>query len=277
VGPRAMPPCRPPPLALACITACASTPKPVPKPPAPAGPTVDDARKFFADVDVELRRLWVAQSRADWVNQNFITDDTEALAAAANAGLYAYLNVTIKGAQRFDKLDLPPELARQRTLLRLAGTVAAPADTKERDELAAIGVAMQSAYGKAKYCSPRQKNKALTAGELSNILADSRKYDDLLDVWKGWHDAAKPLRARYVRFVELANKGAKEIGFADVGEMWRSGYDMSPTDFEADVERLWQDVKPLYDDLHCYVRARLRKAYGKDKLPEGAPIPAHLL
>src|SRR5262249_18118089 len=175
------------------------------------------------------------------------------------------------------KLDLPPELARQRTLLRLAGTVAAPADTKERDELAAIGVSMQSDYGKAKYCSSRQKKKGLTVRGLSHLLPDNRQHNGLFDARQGWHDAAKPLRARYVRFVELANKGAKEIGFADVGEMWRSGYDMSPTDFEADVERLWQDVKPLYDDLHCYVRARLRKAYGKDKLPEGAPIPAHLL
>jgi peptidyl-dipeptidase A len=264
-------------LSVSVFGACAHTPKPAAEPPPAHGPTLAEAQKFFADVDVELRRLWVAQSRADWVNQNFITDDTEALSAAASSDVLAYLNRTIKNLRRFDALDLPPDLARQRTLLRLAGTIPAPADPKERDELAAIAVGMQSDYGKAKYCSPQKKGKCLAIGELSNILADSRKYDELVDAWKGWHDAARPLRPKYARFVELANKGAKEIGFTDVGEMWRSGYDMSPVDFEADVERLWQDVKPLYDDLHCYVRARLRKQYGKDRVPDQAPIPAHLL
>jgi len=258
------------------LAACASS-KPPAKPPAAATPSVEDAKKFYAEVDADLRRLWVAQSRADWVNQNFITDDTEALSAAAGNEVLAYLNRKIKENTRFDKVELPPELARQRTLLRIASPIAAPADAAEREELATLAVSMGSEYGKAKYCPPKLKGKCLPLGDLSNILADSRKYDELLDIWKGWHDTARPLRAKYQRFVELSNKGAKEIGFADVGDMWRSGYDMSPADFEADVERLWQEVKPLYDDLHCYVRARLRKTYGKDRIPEQAPIPAHLL
>src|SRR5262249_33282566 len=100
---------------------------------------------------------------------------------------------------------------------------------------------------------------------------------ELRAAWQGWHDAARVSRAPYARFVELANTGAREIGFRDTGDMWRSAYDMPPAAFEQELERLWQQVKPLYDSLHCYVRRRLADTYGKDKVPAGRPIPAHLL
>ncbi len=50
-------------------------------------------------------------------------------------------------------------------------------------------------------------------------------------------------------------------------QMWRSAYDMTPAEFEKETERLWQQVKPLYEQLHCYVRSQLAKQYGKDKVP----------
>src|SRR5262249_26279544 len=146
-----------------------------------------------------------------------------------------------------------------------------------RAELAGIESAMTSAYGKGKYCPPRLHGNCLTLDDLSKILRTSRNYDELLDAWQGWHAVAPALREKYARYVELGNAGAKEIGFDDMGALWRAGYDMPPADFEADIERLWQEVKPLYDELHCYVRSRLRARYGKDKIGERAPIPAHLL
>jgi peptidyl-dipeptidase A len=108
-------------------------------------------------------------------------------------------------------------------------------------------------------------------------MSESRNYDELLRAWEGWHFTANELRPLYSRFVELANEGAKEIGYKDLGELWRSGYDMSPAEFETETERLWTQVKPLYDQLHCHVRAKLVEKYGKDKVPEAGLIPAHLL
>ncbi len=85
------------------------------------------------------------------------------------------------------------------------------------------------------------------------------------------------MRDRYARFAELANEGAGELGFANLGEMWRAGYDMSPAEFQSETSRLWNQVKPLYDELHCHVRATLADHYGEDKVPLDQPIPAHLL
>ncbi|HWL85559.1 MAG TPA: M2 family metallopeptidase, partial [Polyangiaceae bacterium] len=188
-------------------------------------------------------------------------------------------------------------------LLKLAQIIPAPSDAKERDELADIEMWMTGVYAKGKYAPPQgsplakaagkylkqgAKGKAAkpgakpdeivyTLGDLSRVMTTSRNYDELAEAWTGWHGIAPPMREKFTRYVDLANKGAREIGFNDVGTMWRSSYDMPPDRFEADLERMWQQVRPLYEQLHCYVRAKLREKYGKDKVPETGPIPAHLL
>ncbi|HEY4118558.1 MAG TPA: M2 family metallopeptidase [Byssovorax sp.] len=244
-----------------------------------AAPTVDEARAFLDGVDVDLRRLWVAQQRAGWVNETYITDDTDTLAAQADEANMEYLTRTIKRATRFDGLALPADLARKLLLLKISAGLPAPSDAKKRAELAETAKWMQSAYGKGKYCPSKlaAKGKCQSLGELENILAQSRKWDELEEAWVGWHAIAKPMRPKYERYVELGDEGAREIGFADLGALWRAGYDMTPEQFEADTERLWQEVRPLYEQLHCYVRSRLRAKYGKDKIGPRAPIPAHLL
>ncbi|RME22521.1 MAG: peptidase M2 family protein, partial [Deltaproteobacteria bacterium] len=152
-----------------------------------------------------------------------------------------------------------------------------PADSAKRAELARLLTSMDARYGKAKVCGVRGEKGCLTLEQASAILATSRDYEKLLDVWKRWRDNFPASRAEYARFVELANEGARELGFSDLSEVWNGRYDMTPVEFEAEVDRLWKQVEPLYRQLHCYVRARLAERYGADKVPEGKPIPAHLL
>jgi peptidyl-dipeptidase A len=280
-------------------TAQVASPVPAGATPAPAaGPaTVAEAEQFMGSVDSELRRLWTARDKAAWVNANFITDDTEILSAAGEEATSEYMTRTILAARRFDGLAMPDELARKFKLLRLGQTVPAPTNSAERAELAKVQTEMSGLYGKGKYrpgagsklakymaAKPATKTEKareaktdLKLDDLSNILKTSRDYDELTEAWAGWHTISTPIKPKYARYVELGNKGAKEIGYADMGAMWRSGYDMTPEAFEADIERLWQEVKPLYDEVHCYARARLRTKYGKDKVPEHAPIPAQLM
>ncbi|RYE89880.1 MAG: peptidase M2 family protein, partial [Myxococcales bacterium] len=239
-------------------------------------PTVEEARAFFAKVDSDLRRLFVARDTMGFVNQTNLNDDTEKLAAQAEEATMEYLGRVIKEARRYEGLDLPPELARQRLLLRLAGTAPAPTDAAERADLASILSVMQGIYGKGKHCAP-DGTKCRDLGALSKVLRESRNEAELRDAWVGWHTISRPMREKFTRYVELGNKGAQEIGFKDMGALWRSGYDMPPEAFEADVERLWGQVKPLYDDLHCYVRKQLKKQYGAAVIKDHAPIPAHLL
>ncbi|MBN1207489.1 MAG: M2 family metallopeptidase [Myxococcaceae bacterium] len=247
---------------------------------APQGkPTAEDAKKFAQRVNADLKRLWTKQSTAEWIKATYITDDTERNAAWVNEEVLAYLNQAIKESRRFDGLKLDPDTARTLHLLRVNSAIAAPSDAQKRSELAANAAKLEGLYGKGKYCKKDKAGKEVCRdlGELSDVLATSRKYDELLDAWVGWHSISPPMRPLYERFVAVGNEGAREIGFSNLGNLWKSAYDMSPEAFEQETQRLWQQVKPLYDDLHCYVRARLARKYGADKVPAGKPIPAHLL
>jgi len=240
-------------------------------------PTVEQARAFVDQVEQDLLRLWVAREQANWVKATYIMHDSEVLAAAADERVMAHVSKAAQEAVRFARLKLPQDVARKLELLKLSLSLPAPAAPERRAELARIATFMDSTYGKGKYCPRRLKGKCLDLGQMSTIMAKSRNYDELLDVWKGWRSISPPMRKSFEHYVELGNEGARELGFANLGDLWKSRYDMSPAQFEAEVDRLWNQVKPLYDDLHCFVRSRLQQRYGKDKVPTTGPIPAHLL
>jgi peptidyl-dipeptidase A len=246
----------------------------VSKTPETGSATADEAKKFVDDASQHLLKLWIDQSRADWVRVTYITGDTEILAAEAAQKSISAAAGYAKASRRFDSVALSPETARQLKLLRLSLTLAAPADPAEAAELTRIAAEMEGMYGKGKYCS--EPGRCMDLEDITKIMANSRYEKELLDVWTGWHTIARPMKKDFVRYVELANKGARELGFEDTGAMWRSKYDMTPEQFSAELERLWEQVRPLYVSLHAYVRWKLREKYG-DIVPANGPIPAHLL
>jgi len=238
-------------------------------------PTVAQAEEFMKKAEAELSDLGTRTNRAQWVQSNFITDDTEALASDAIEHTTAVTTELIDQARQFEGLQLPPDLARKFKLLKLSLTAPAPKDPKLRREITEIGTSLEGEYGKGKYC--RKPDECLDITAIERIMSTSRDPNELKDIWIGWHAIAPPMRERYARFVELSNQGAREIGFKDTGSMWRSNYDMKPEEFSADMERLWNQVQPLYLSLHTYVRAKLVEKYGANVVPPGGPIPAHLL
>ena len=243
---------------------CAACASPVPSPPGicrrPQGHPRRGAQihqRRRAETPHPRRRC----RRADWVKSTYITDDTEAVAAKLDERAIAATVDFAKQATRFDGLTLDPVTARKLKLLKLSLTIATPADPKESEELTRIVAGMEGTYGKGKYC-PSGPASCKDLEELSKIMAESRDPKQLLDAWTGWHAISTPMRKDFARYVELANKGARELGFEDNGAMWRSKYDMPPDDFAKELDRLWEQVRPLYLSLHAYVRARLREKYG---------------
>ncbi len=240
-------------------------------------PTVAEAEKFIADTEKELADLSVKASRAAWVQANFITEDTEALASQANEN---YIEATTRIAaevKQFDGLQLPPVLERKFKLLKLS--LFSLTDPKERQEVAKLGTNMEAEYGKGKACPDEGKHagKCLPIGEVEQILAASRDPEEMKQVWAAWHAVGAPLHPKYTRFIELQNKGAQELGFKDMGAMWRSNYDMPPEQFAAELERLWNQVRPLYESLHAYVRSSIIKQYGNQAVTKEGLIRADLL
>ena len=274
-------------IALLGLAACANAPETT------TTASADEARQFLTRVNDTMKQLGVELGRAGWAYSTNINPETEAANAKANQ---AYIEATArfaKEATRFDTVDLPAGERRQLDLLKLALVMVTPSNPAHAEELTRIASAMEGAYGRGKWCSgraptPTQSESAAAAPPqpdadpcldveaITQVMAESRDPRRLRQVWEGWHTIAPPMKKDYARFVELANQGARELGFADTGAMWRAKYDMPPDEFTRELDRLWDQVRPLYVSLHAYVRMKLREKYGNE-VPANGPIPAHLL
>jgi peptidyl-dipeptidase A len=239
--------------------------------------TAADAQTFLTDASDTLKRLWISSGQASWVAENFITDDTEALDARASQEAADAASRYAKQATRFDRVEVSPDVRRQLNLLKTSLVLATPSDPKQAEELTQLVSRMRSMYGKGKWCPDgAEGDKCHNIDEVTRVLASSRNEPELRREWEGWHTISPPMKKDYARFAELSNNGAKELGFADTGAMWRSKYDMPADDFSKELDRLWEQVRPLYLELHAYVRMKLHEKYG-DIVPPDGPIPAHLL
>ncbi len=242
---------------------------------APANETAD---AFIDRVNAEFRKMYPELTAAQWLSSTFINDDSQLLSAKGNERYLTQLNSWIAQAKRFEGKPMSAETARAIMLLKLATSMPPPQDPAKLEELTKIASRMEQMYGSGEYCSGEGDAKTCRQlGELEDVLRSSRDYDAQLQAWQGWHTIAKPMRGDYKRFVELVNDGAQGLGFADTGEMWRSGYDMSPAELAAETDRLWGQVKPLYEQLHCYTRGKLQATYGVERGQVDGLLPAHLL
>ena len=262
-------------ISLAVFVAACSESAPEPELVVEASAPAESAEAFVARVHDEYAQLWKEQSAAQWVRATYITGDTALIAAMMSEKYAEWHSATVAQAKQYDGMDLDPQVRRAIDMLKLSTSEPAPNDPDKRAELSAITTDLGGMYSAGKFCL--DNGECLSQSEAEELMTTSRDYDELLDVWTGWRTVSAPMREKYQRFVELANEGASELGYEDLGAMWRSNYDMSPAEFEQDSERLWQEVKPLYDELHCHVRAKLGEFYGDDKVAQDQPMPAHLL
>lgn len=266
-------------LALAACSGSMDTP---PAPPTPAGSqqavTAAAADAFIARVNQFELDHAARLSAAFWVGATYINEDSQRLVAAASAERLAESARNVEFAKRFvDVEGISVDTRRALDLLRNV-SAPAPSDPELQAELATLMARMDANYGAAKWCPPEQKCLLLQEIEaIINNVELNRSPVEILEAWEGWHATSRPIRDDYARFVELINIGAREMGVDDAGAIWRSGYDMSAEAFSAEVERLWGQVEPLYEALHCHVRDRLNAKYGDAVVPASGLIPAHLL
>jgi peptidyl-dipeptidase A len=284
---------------LILAAACGHPAKPAePPPPTPApasepapekvgnqpAPSQDDAliaeaKRFVADADKIARKLTVDASLAAWANETDLTPEHEAATAKASEVLSVEITKLVKTARKFEPIlgKLDPDTRRQLTLLKFQAQPS-PDDPQQAKELAQLAAKMDSEYGKGVCKTVKGKETCQDIEYWSKLLQKDRKPDKLLAAWKTWHDeVGHKERDLFVKYVDLANAGARAIGFKDVASIWRSGYDMPEAEFARSVDKLWDQVKPLYDQLHCYTRRKLNQRYGDKVVAKTGLIPSHLL
>jgi len=239
--------------------------------------TPEGAASWVAMVEKDLFDYSVHASQIYWVNATYITHDTDALAAKVGAeGTEKSVNYALEAAKYAEIDGLDPEVARKLDILRNGIVLPAPTADGAATELNQIATSLNSQYGKGKgTLNGKEISGSDIEAEMGNL---ERTPAELAEMWASWHtNVGAPMKDDYARMVEIANEGAKELGFDNVGTMWRSGYDMPPEEFSDELERMWQEVAPLYQSLHTYVRTKLNEKYGDDIQPATGPIRADLL
>ncbi|MBJ6982776.1 M2 family metallopeptidase [Luteimonas sp. MC1572] len=237
----------------------------------------ETADEFVARVNRELAELMPEFTASQWISSTYINDDSQLLAAKGNERFLAQTKAWVEQARRFEGKEMSPATQRAINLLRLGTSMPPPRDPAKLSELTRLASKMEGAYGAGTYCKTKGDAKdCRQLGALEDVLRNDRDYDAQLDAWQGWHGVAAPMRGDYTRFVELVNDGARDLGFADTGELWRAGYDMTPAELSAETDRLWNQVEPLYEQLHCYARTRLEAQYPGRGSVDGM-LPAHLM
>ena len=241
-----------------------------------AAPTVAEADAFVADAEKQLADLGIYGAQVAWINATYITDDTDAVNARVGAEFTEMQVRYASGAARFDGLKgLSYDTRRKLDILKQSIVLPAPATPGAAKELNDLATRLQSAYGKGK---GTLRGEEINGSDIEAAMGTNRNPAELKEMWVSWHDnVGKPMRGDYAKLVEIANKGAVDLGYKDLGAMWRAGYDMPADDFAKMMDRLWMQVKPLYDALHCYTRAKLNEKYGDAVQAKTGPIRADLL
>ena len=272
-------------LSAALLVSCTNNsgevpPAEVPVPPMAGDPVeaesteVAEARAFLERADAELGQMSKEISPIFWEQATNITDETNAAAAEAGARATTLAVSLANESKRFNDVDLPADLARKMQRLQSGVTIPAPSTEGAAEELSQITTGLQATYGTGTF---NYKGEDLNLDQLSTIIETSRDPEELQAVWEGWRTVSPPMKDDYARMVEIANEGATELGYDNLKTMWLSKYDMPPEEMATEVDRLWSQVSPLYEELHCYVRAELNEEYGDDVQPATGPIRADLL
>lgn len=239
--------------------------------------TPEGAARWLAAVEADFANFSKDYSHVSWLNATYINHDSDTLAAKYGAEYTLKAVAYANEAARYARVaGLDAQTMRKLDMLRNGIGMPAPQRPGAAQELSEIATRLNSAYGRGKgVLNGEPISGSDIEAEMGNL---ARTPDELKEMWASWHDnVGAPMREDYTRMVGIANEGAKELGFADLGAMWRSGYDMSPDEFAAETERMWQEVKPLYVALHTYVRGKLNDKYGDDVQPRTGPIRADLL
>ena len=237
--------------------------------------TISDVETFLERVEQEDKALGPVISSAYWISSNFITYDSQMIVADFGKR-YSLMSVErANEAATFDSLDLPEDMRRKLDLIKGGFVMPAPLDEELAGELADIESELGAMYGSGSHCFSEDECYDLEAFE--QIIDSSRNSDELLKAWAGWREIGKPMKDKYLRMVEIGELGAKDLGYDGLTDLWFSKYDMPAEEFLADTDRVWEEVKPLYDALQCHVRDKLVDEYGNDVMPDNGMLPAHIL
>jgi len=234
-----------------------------------------DVETFLERVELEDKTLGPVASSAYWLQANFITYDSQKVVADYGKRFQLLALERARQASAFDDVEVSEENRRKLNLIKNSFVMPSPLDDALAGEIATIMAELDSMYGAGQHCFGEGDCYDLEAFE--GVIDNSRDPDELLKAWEGWRNIGTPMKDKYLRMVEIGNLGAKDLGYEGLTDLWFSQYDMPAEEFLAETDRVWGELKPLYDALHCHVRSELSDHYGEEVVSKEGVLPAHVL
>ena len=234
-----------------------------------------ELENFLNNVEQENKNDGPIIYSASWISSNFITYDSQKVIADYGTRYTLKSLERSREASSFDDVPTTDEQRRMLNILKSSFVMPPPLNKELASELSSITTSLEAMYGSGEHCYEDGTCYDLEAFE--SIIDNSRDPEELLKAWQGWHEIGKPMKPMYMRMVDIGNQGSKDLGYKGLSDLWFSKYDMPAEDFLNETDRVWEEVKPLYDALHCHVRAKLNEHYGDDVVSKSGPLPVHLL
>ena len=234
-----------------------------------------DVETFLERVELEDKTLGPVASSAYWLQANFITYDSQKVVADYGKRFQLLALERARQASTFDDVEVSGENRRKLNLIKNSFVMPSPLDDTLAGEIANIMAELDAMYGAGQHCFGEGDCYDLEAFE--GVIDNSRDPDELLKAWEGWRNIGTPMKDKYLRMVEIGNLGAKDLGYEGLTDLWFSQYDMPAEEFLAETDRVWDELKPLYDALHCHVRSELSEHYGEEVVSKEGVLPAHVL
>lgn len=246
----------------------------------------NQAQMFLAEFNVRAEDISYENSLASWNYNTNITEETATKMNEAGAKWSAFYEEASRNASKFPLSDIQDPLTRLQiqSLQDRGSSVLSP---EKYSRLNTVLNTMSTIYSTGTVCKTTAPFDCMVLEPgLDSIMANSIDYHERLWAWEGWRaDVGRMMRPLYEEYVELKNEAAKLNGYADYGDYWRANYEADyPEEYKysrdqlvQDVEKTFEQIKPLYQQLHAYVRHRLEQAYGSQFISSTGCLPAHLL
>ena len=234
----------------------------------------NDLEIFLEQIEKDNLSEGPIVSSAYWIGSNFINHDSQNIVADYSKRYTLKSLENSRKASSFNNLKTSDSNRRKLELLKSSFVMPPPLDESLASELSSISTKLEAMYGSGEYCYEDGNCYDLEAFE--QIIDTSRNPDELLMAWNGWHEVGKPMKSMYMRMVEIGNKGSRDLGYSGLDDLWFSKYDMPADKFLEVTDSVWEEVKPLYEALHCHVRSQLNEYYGDEIVPPEGPLPVHL-
>ncbi|XP_025976569.2 angiotensin-converting enzyme 2 [Dromaius novaehollandiae] len=246
----------------------------------------EQAQIFLTEFNIKAEDISYESSLASWNYNTNITEETSMKMNEADAKWSAFYDEASRNASNFPLANITDDLIRLQ-IQSLQDRGSSVLSSEKYTRLSTVLNTMSTIYSTGTVCKPSDPFNCLVLEPgLDAIMADSTDYHERLWAWEGWRaDVGRLMRPLYEEYVDLKNEAAKLNGYSDYGDYWRANYEAdypeaykySRDQLIEDVEKTFEQIKPLYEQLHAYVRHRLEQFYGPELISSTGCIPAHLL